>query len=111
LLIHDGQGDLYVADGILEETFVHEAAHTSLDAAHAESAGWLTAQTQDPTFISTYARDNPTREDVAETFLTWLAVRYRSDRITTQLADLIVQTIPKRLEYFDSLNLEILPVE
>src|SRR5688572_21680555 len=38
LLIHDGQGDLYIAQGILEETFVHEASHTSLDAAHASSA-------------------------------------------------------------------------
>ena len=35
LLIHIGQADLYVADGILEETLVHEAAHTSLDAEHA----------------------------------------------------------------------------
>jgi len=64
LLIHVGQGDVYLADGILEETFVHEAAHTSLDAAHASSAGWLSAQSRDPVFISTYARDNPQREDI-----------------------------------------------
>jgi hypothetical protein len=56
LLIHVGQGDIYIADGILEETFVHEAAHTSLDAAHAASAGWLSAQAKDVNFISTYAR-------------------------------------------------------
>src|SRR6185503_11401992 len=31
LLIHTGQGELYEADGILEETFVHESGHTSLD--------------------------------------------------------------------------------
>ena len=43
ILIHTGQADLYVADGILEETFVHEASHTSLDAAHAAAAGWLAA--------------------------------------------------------------------
>ena len=35
LLIHVGQADLYAADDILEETLVHEAAHTSLDSAHA----------------------------------------------------------------------------
>ena len=29
LLIHIGQGELYEADGILEETLVHEAVHTS----------------------------------------------------------------------------------
>ena len=65
-----------------KETLVHEAAHTSLDSAHASAAGWLAAQSADPTFISTYARDFPAREDIAETFVLYLAVRYRSDRIS-----------------------------
>ena len=47
LLIHTGQADRYAADGILEETLVHEAAHTSLDAAHASALDWLAAQTDD----------------------------------------------------------------
>lgn len=111
LLIHDGQGDLYIADGILEETFVHEAAHTSLDAAHAAAAGWIKAQQQDPAFISTYARDNPASEDIAESFLPWLAVRYRAERITTAIASTITQAIPGRLAYFDSQNLSMLPVD
>ena len=37
-----------------------------MDGPHAASAGWLAAQAADPEFISTYARDNPTREDIAE---------------------------------------------
>jgi len=111
LLIHVGQGDLYIADGILEETFVHEASHTSLDAAHANSAGWIAAQAKDVNFISTYARDNPRTEDVAESFLTWLAVRYRSTRITQALANTILQTIPNRMAYFDSLGLTMLPIQ
>jgi hypothetical protein len=104
LLIHIGQGDLCLADGILEETFVHEAAHTSLDAAHASAPGWTAAQTKDGTFISTYARDNPQREDIAESFLPYLAVRYRSARITQALANTILQTIPNRIAYFDALG-------
>jgi hypothetical protein len=111
LLIHVGQGDLYIADGILEETFVHEASHTSLDAAHAASPGWLSAQAKDVNFISTYARDNPTREDVAESFLPYLAVRFRPSRITQALATTIQQTIPNRLAYFDSLGLVMLPIQ
>jgi len=35
LLIHIGQAEIYMNDGILEETFVHEASNTSLDASHA----------------------------------------------------------------------------
>ena len=69
LLIHTGQAGIYLADGILEETLVHEAAHTSLDADHASAAGWVAAQSADGDFISTYARDFPRREDMAESFL------------------------------------------
>jgi hypothetical protein len=111
LLIHVGQGARYLADGILEETFVHEAAHTSLDAAHATAPGWAAAQAADPTFISTYAREHPQREDVAETFVPYLAVRYRSDRIPALLKATIEATIPNRMAYFDALALEMYPIE
>ena len=110
LLIHIGQADLYVADGILEETLVHEAAHTSLDPAHASAPGWLAAQSADGTFISNYARDNPTREDIAESFLPYLAIRYRSDRISSVLAGVITRTIPNRIDYFDSQSLDMYPI-
>ncbi len=110
LLIHTGQAALYEADGILEETFVHEAAHTSLDAAHASAPGWLAAQSADARFISTYARDNPGREDIAETFVPYLAVRYRADRITPSLASTILQAIPNRIDYLDNLSLDMYPI-
>lgn len=111
LLIHTGQGELYAASGILEETFVHEAAHTSLDAAHASSPGWLAAQQADPTFISDYARDNPTREDIAESFLPYLAVRYRADRISPFLADTITDAMPNRIAYFDEQDFDMFPIQ
>lgn len=110
LLIHTGQADSYLAQGILEETLVHEAAHTSLDAEHASSAGWTAAQAADPTFISDYARDNPTREDIAESFLPYLAVRYRADRIPGALKAVIEATIPNRIKYFDDLHLAMHPI-
>ena len=109
LLIHTGQADLYAAEGILEETLVHEASHTSLDGAHANASGWLAAQRADPDFISTYARDNPFREDVAESFLPYLAVRYRSDRISAELANTIRTTIPNRIAYFDRQSFNMFP--
>ena len=111
LLIHTGQADLYVADGILEEAFVHEAVHTSLDAAHAYASGWRAAQSADGTFISTYARDFPDREDVAESFVTYLAVRYRSDRISESVANTILQTIPNRIEYLDNQSFAMHPMQ
>ena len=110
LLIHTGQADLYAADGILEETLVHEASHTSLDDEHATAPGWLAAQAADPEFISTYARDYPYREDIAESFLVYLAIRHRADRIAKSMADTIVRTLPNRIAYFDSLPLDFYPI-
>ena len=110
LLIHIGQADLYAADGILEETLVHESGHSSLDPLHASAPGWLAAQTTDPEFISTYARDNPTREDIAESYLPWLAVRHRPHRISATLSNTIAVTIPNRLAYFDSQNFAMYPI-
>jgi hypothetical protein len=110
LLIHIGQAALYEADGILEETFVHESGHTSLDPVHASASGWLAAQAADPEFISTYARDNPTREDIAESYLPWLAIRHRPNRISTTLFNTITSTIPNRLAYFDRQNFNMYPI-
>lgn len=112
LLIHTGsiaQG--YIADGILEETFVHEAAHTSLDAAHAAAPGWIAAQQADAEFISTYARDNPTTEDVAESVLPWLAVSCARQRLQASVAATIQGTIPNRLAYFDAVISDLAPVD
>ena len=110
ILIHVGQGEAYIRDGILEETLVHEAAHTSLDPSYASSAEWIQAQNTDPTFISTYAQDYPMREDIAESFVPFLAVEYRSDRITESLKNQILKTIPNRMAFFRSLGLDMYPI-
>lgn len=111
LLIHTGQADEYVDMGILEETLVHEATHTSLDGALYESgSGWYAAQSEDDAYISVYARDNPLREDVAETYLAWLAVRHRADRIDDQMADTIRATVPARLRLLDDRPMDLHPV-
>ena len=110
ILIHTGQAARYDSDGILEETLVHEAAHTALDAAHASASGWLAAQTADDELISTYARDFSDREDVAESFLLYLAVKFRRDRISESLTASILETIPNRIEYFGSLSFDMYPI-
>ncbi len=93
-----------------EETLIHEAAHTSLDATHASHPDWINAQNLDGTFISTYAENHPGREDIAESFLLWLAVRYFPSRISTTNYNIITQTIPNRLLYFDAQNFNLNPI-
>jgi hypothetical protein len=110
LLIHTGQAEKYEADGILEETLVHEACHTSLDPKHATAQGWLAAQKADPEFISKYAAEHPKREDIAESFVPYLAVRYRADRISEELADKIQQAIPNRIEYLNAQLFDMYPI-
>lgn len=110
ILIHTGQSALYEQDGILEETLVHEASHTSLDAIHATASPWVTAQFADGNFISTYARDNPVREDIAESFLPYLAYRLHPGRIAQALADTFGETMPNRIRYFDAQTFDLRPL-
>ena len=100
LLIHHEKGLEYITEGILEEAFLHEASHTSLDSYHYNNS-WEAAQKADGNFISTYARDYPTREDVAESFPMYYALRYKPSRISDSLRDTIINTIPNRVIYFD----------
>ncbi len=109
LTIHTGQSADYIRDGILEETLAHEAAH-ALDAKHARAKKWITAQAEDGRFISSYAKANLFREDVAESFVPYLAVRYRPDRITPKQLRTITETIPRRIAYFDSLKPDMSPI-
>ena len=112
LLIHTDYSELnYEEQGILEETLIHEAAHTSLDAYHAENSLWLDAQNADCSFISSYAEEHPLREDIAESFLPYFAIRYRSDRISEELKISIESTISNRIEYFDNQNFNMYPVQ
>lgn len=110
ILIHTGQAALYEQEGILEETLVHEASHTSLDATHATAARWITAQYADGNFISTYARDFPLREDIAESFLPYLAYRLRPGRISQTLAEIFGETMPNRIRYFDTQAFDLRPM-
>ncbi len=110
ILIHTGKAAEYLRDGVLEEILMHEAAHTSLDPIHAAADAWLAAQDADGGFISDYARDHPGREDVAESFGPFFALRHRPERISPGMAETIEATMPNRIEYFDGLDLDMQPV-
>ena len=99
--VHIHTDDSEARSPYLEEVLFHEAAHVSLDPEHATAPGWLAAQQADGEFISTYARDHPDREDVAETSLPWWAVRHRPGRLEPSVRNVIERTIPNRMAYLD----------
>lgn len=105
LLVHTEMGAEYISQGILEETILHEAAHTALDPYHKDNKVWQHAQQTDGQFITNYARDFPRREDIAESFVLYFGARHQSERLPPRLTEYILATIPNRMAYFDKLNI------
>ena len=101
LLIHHVRTEEYVQKRILEETFMHEAVHTSLDEYHLFSEEWINAQSKDLGFISEYAMEFPQREDLAETYPICYGLKYKPSAFNKEVREKIFEMIPKRLEYCD----------
>ncbi len=110
ILIHTGQAYWYDRDGILEESIFHEACHVSLDPYH-YNAEYREAMCNDKAFISEYAEGDPADEDIAESFLTYFAVAYRSDRISWDVSDIIEEVNEYRLNYFDRQRFNMHPAD
>ena len=109
--IYTADGESLARTGFLEEALFHEGAHASLDAVHADSAGWRAAQEADGVFISHYARAHPDSEDIAESILPFFALRYRPERLTEAVRSAILAVIPNRLAYFDAQGFDMSPYQ
>ncbi|MGL4743146.1 MAG: hypothetical protein ACRCXL_01965 [Dermatophilaceae bacterium] len=102
--ISTGRGAELTREGLLAETLMHEATHAAFRS-HDTAAEWKRAQQADPTFISEYARDYPTTEDVAESTLLVMALRYRPDRLDAADRAKIRAAIPNRIAYLAGLGI------
>ena len=102
-LIHHDKGLELEKYGLLEEIFLHEGVHTSLDSDHSLSNAWINAQKADNgNFISDYAKQYPKREDLAETIPVCFALKYKRERLSDHTIEKIEKTIPNRIEYCNS---------
>ena len=90
-----------------EELLIHESAHLSIDPYVYNQQGWIDAVNLDNNYISTYAKENPDTEDVAENFQAYIAVKYFPERISNSLRDTILSVCLNRFKYFDSLNFDL----
>ena len=107
LTIHTDRAERDLQDGVLEEEFIHEAAHITMDAYYLNSSGWQVAMNADGMAISQYALDNPDREDFAESLGPYLGYRFRANRLNATQISNVENTIPYRVTYLDSLNLSM----
>ena len=102
-VIHHDNGLELKKYGLLEEIFLHEGVHTSLDSDHSLSNAWINAQKADNgNFISDYAKQYPKREDLAETIPVCFALKYKRERLSDHTIKKIEKTIPNRIEYCNS---------
>ncbi|MEO1585258.1 MAG: GC-type dockerin domain-anchored protein [Planctomycetota bacterium] len=103
-VIYADNMDDRVATDDLQHTVFHECAHVALEAAHAESAGWLAAQRADPGFITEYARDNAVKEDVPESAIFAFAVLNYPGRLSAEVEATVRSQMPNRLAYFAEID-------
>lgn len=113
ILIHTGEGA--ALGSYIEEVLLHEAAHTTLDyqdwgAGVVQRNPWQRAMDTDGRAISTYARDFPQREDVAESYGAYAVWKVASTIPGLEgPAATIQSTIPHRLTLLDGLGEEFVP--
>jgi hypothetical protein len=107
----------------IEEGLIHDMAHASLDWPARNSTfditdnrtliphpgvtsrnEWLNAARLDNFYVSTYAKDHPEREDIAESIMHYLMVRWRSERFDPYLIEFIINAIPNRIAYLDTFD-------
>ena len=97
-----------------EEIMIHETGHITLDNAGGKQINdkeWKKAQKADGIFISNYAKNNPDREDIAETVMAWLAVRCKPERMSKEEYNKIINGIPNRLKVLDKAYKDYYPMK
>jgi len=99
----------WIGRGFWQESLFHETVHTTLDIAVVGDHAWTAAQEADGVFISDYAQSLPEIEDLAETFLLWFAVRYRPERLSGDVRQTVLNTIPNRIAYLDERKYDLAP--
>ena len=129
--IHPEGEDGHNFGNAIEELFIHELVHASLDKPihgtyqalnkkrHKNSTikskklnwgDWRQAVKKDKKkYITEYAKTT-IHEDLAESFTAWLALRYKGDRISNFQKQVIENKIPNRIKFFDEQQFDMHPL-
>ena len=130
--IHLQGEDGYKFGTSIEELFIHELVHASLDKPINGGAykavnkkryenktiksiklnwgDWRKAVKKDKKkYITEYAKTT-IHEDLAESFGAWLALRYKDDRISDIQKVAIEKKIPNRIKFFDEQQFDMFPL-
>lgn len=102
-VLYSDNMDTRISNNDLEETVFHEAVHASLDNVHAGSTNWKKAQDADGVFLTDYAAELPTKEDLAETAIFAYTMFKDPERLTLDTREWINNNIPNRIAYLRSI--------
>lgn len=98
-------GDITVNHGCcamdrLGETFIHEGTHITLQQLHDWSVYQRVISKDCGEYYSKYAKDHPEREGMAESFVAYVGLRFRRERLTQQQVRDIISIGPNRMKFF-----------
>jgi hypothetical protein len=89
-----------VRDHDLEETVFHESVHATLEMTYRKNRDWLAAQKADTGFITKYAADNPSLEDLPEAALFVYTMLENPGRLPAEVEAWVKRHMPNRLAFF-----------
>ncbi len=89
----------------LEDTFFHEASHSSIQVDYLNSPAWLAAKAADNAYITEYAKTASAQEDFAESALFAYIIIKHPDRFPAADKAKIEAQIPNRIAFFRSIFL------
>ena len=109
ILIHTDYAERFILPrGNLIDVLAHEAAHAVLDWTYdglVSRDAWLEAASLDGTYFTHYAKNYPEREDIAETIVAYMLVRFYPDRADLDVIETFERTLKHRFELLDTLDI------
>ena len=102
IILFSDKINIRIRNNDLEETVFHETAHVAFDIPYSKnSSAWREVQIKDNNnFITTYAKKNANREDLAESALfAYTMIKYPG-RIPSNVEDWIKTNVPNRFDFF-----------
>lgn len=102
-MLYSDNIDDRISTNDLEETIFHESVHASYQSLYENDPIWLNAQMSDPTFITEYAQNNVSLEDMAESALFAYTYITQPGRLSPDIEQWLETNIPNRIEFFRTL--------
>lgn len=94
--------DVRISNNDFEETVFHESVHATLDAIYLQNSEWILAQQNDNSYITEYAKNNPDKEDLAETALFVYTLNKFPERLPENVRTWMAANTPNRINFIST---------